>query len=93
MIVIKISYYKGLTVKDIIELKETEINVHSYLSDLEYDKAPNREWLWNVVNTLILSEFKEYIDQHVFERKVSIYKSQNVSTIIKPEFVDIFKKL
>ena len=91
VIVIKVPHIKGLTVKDIIEFSETQVDVHSYLSDFEYDKAPNREWLWNIVNTLIQSEFKDYIDQKVFERKVSIFKSQILCIMIKSEFVEIFK--
>ena len=91
VIVIKVSHYKRLTVKDIIEFAETQVDVHSYLPDFEYDKAPNREWLWNIVNTLIPSEFKDYIEQKVIEKKVSIYKSQNLCTMIKSEFVEIFK--
>ena len=73
-----------------METHKRIIVVHSYLSDFEYDKAPNREWLWNVVSILISSEFKDYIDQKVFERKVSIYKSHNLIIMIKPEFVEIF---
>ena len=91
VIVIKIPQYKGLTVKDIIKFAETQVDVHSYLPDYEYDKVPNREWLCNIVNTLIPKDFKEYVDQKVLERKESIYKSQNLNTMIKPEFVEIFK--
>ena len=60
MIVIKFPHIKGLTVKDIIEFAETQVDDHSYLSDFEYDETPNREWLLNIVNTLIPSEFKYY---------------------------------
>ena len=89
--VIKVPHYKGLTVKDIIEFADAHVDVHSYLPDFEYDKAPNREWLWNIVNSLIPQAFKEYISQKVLDRKESIYKSQNLSTSIKPEFIEIFK--
>ena len=43
------------------------------------------------INTLIPSVFKDCIEQKVFERKVRIYKSQNLNTIIKSEYDEIFK--
>ena len=59
--VIKIPQYKGITVRDIIKFAKTKIDINSYLPDNEYLKEPNREWLWNVVNSLIPNEFQKYI--------------------------------
>ena len=75
IMVIKVPHYKGLTVKDIVEFAETQVDLNSYLPDFEYNKALNRDWLCNVINTLIPKEFQRYIDQKVTERKEAIYIS------------------
>ena len=89
--VIKVPHYTGLTVKDILSFAESKTNIHEFLPDFEYDKLPNREWFCNVVNTLIHDDFVEYISTKVNERKKAIYESQNISTQIRPEFIEIFK--
>ena len=65
--------------------------IQTYLPEYLYDKIQNREWVCNVVNSLIPQEFKEFIDKKVKERKQSIIKSQNLGANIMPQFVNIFK--
>ena len=61
VIVVKVPQYKGLHVKDILNFAASKINIKKYLPDYEYMKDPNREWLWNLINTLINKEFQEFI--------------------------------
>ena len=56
-------------------------------------KIKNREWICNIVNSLIPSKFKEFIEKKVDERKENIIKSQNLRANILPQFASIFKVL
>ena len=91
ILAIKVPQYKGLTVKSIIEFAQRNIHIDKYLPDYEYSKENNREWVWNIVNTIIPEKFKRFIDQKVEERKQQIIKSQNLGISVNPEFMSIFK--
>ena len=89
--VIKTSQYKGLRVHEILSFAEEKISIAQYFPEYEYAKEPSREWLWNVVNSLIPKEFKVFVDEQVILRKESIVKNQNLHITAKNEFVEIFK--
>ena len=57
--------YKGLYAKDIMKFARSKIKIDDYLPEFEYNKEPNRQWLCNVVNSLILEDFQSFIDEQV----------------------------
>ena len=59
--VIKVPQFKGPAVSDILKFAATQINIASYLPEYEYSKEPNREWVWNLINSLIPDQFTEFI--------------------------------
>ena len=59
--IVHVSQYQGLRVKEILSFAKTKVHISKYLPDYEYNKDPNRTWLWNVVNLLIHDEFKELL--------------------------------
>ena len=52
----KVSQYKGLAVRNILKFALAHTNVDNYIPEYDYPKELNREWLYNVVNTLIQEE-------------------------------------
>ena len=88
---VHVPQYKGLRVKEILIYAKTKVNISRYLPDYEYNKDPNRIWLWNVVNSLIPDDFKEFINDKVIQRKEALIKSQNLCVNVKPEFLTLFK--
>ena len=91
VMVIKIPHYKELTVAKILRFARSKGDINSYIPDYKYSKEPNREWLWNVINTLIPEKFQEFIAQNVMQRKDELMQSQNLSITTKPEFISIFQ--
>ena len=65
--------------------------MQNFLPKYSYEKEPNREWLCNVVNSLLTREFNEFIESKVNIRKQELIQSQNISIAAKPEFIKIFK--
>ena len=92
VIVIKVPQYNGLHVKDILKFASTKVNIKKYLPDYDYFKEPNREWLWNIVNTLVPQDLQSFIKEKIEIRKNDIIKSQNLGIQAKPEFISIFRK-
>ena len=90
--VIKVSQYKGLRVKDIIKFASTQLYIFKFLSKCSYNKEPNREWLWNIVNSLMTSQFNKFIETKIDTRNIDLILSQNIGISTKPEFIEIFKK-
>ena len=90
--VIKAQQYKGLHVKDLLRYASTKVNIEKYLPDYEYAKDPNREWLCNIINTLMREEFHKFIQEKINKRKQELIKSQNLGVKAIPEFVNIFRR-
>ena len=62
------------------------------MPEYSYNKEPNREWLCNMINTLITDEFQEFIKMKVEKRNKEIISSQNLGIKATSEFVEIFKR-
>ena len=89
--VCSVPHLKGLTIKNLLEFAKTQIEIDMYIPDYEYDKTPDRSWIWNVINTLWQDKFRKFIDDKISERvKHSInMKSLNIKAL--PEFINILK--
>ena len=91
VLVIQVPQYKGLYVKDIMKFARSKIKIDDYLPEFEYNKEPNRQWLCNVVNSLIPEDFQNFIDEQVNLRRQFLLRHQNLKMTVHPEFVNIFK--
>ena len=90
--VIKVPQHKGFHVKDLLRYASTKVNIEKYLPDYEYAKDPNREWLCNIINTLMREEFHKFIQEKINKRKQELIKSQNLGVKAISEFVNIFRR-
>ena len=63
--VIKVPQYKGLRGKDIIQFASTQLDITKFPPKYCYQKEPNREWLWNLVNSLMTKNFNKFIESKV----------------------------
>ena len=57
VIVVQVPQYKGLRINDLIKFAETKFEIHNFLPKYDYKKESNREWLCNLINTIIPGEF------------------------------------
>ena len=89
--VIKVPQYKGLTVRNIVEFAKKNIHIDRFLPEYDYFKEHNREWLCNIVNTIIPEKFQNFIKLKIEERKQLLIDSQNLGISVQPEFMNIFK--
>ena len=89
--VVKIPQYEELRVKNILRFAENLVDIDSYTPKYDYPKELNREWLCNVINSLIPVYFKAYIDLKIEFRKRKVIQNQNLMITAKREFIDIFK--
>ena len=51
---------KGLTVEDLLAFGQQRATLNDYLPDYQYHKLPNRQWLCNVLNTLLGNTFTKF---------------------------------
>ena len=89
--VIQVPQYEGLFVKDILKFAKTKVDIDEYLPEFGYNKEPNRQWVWNLVNSLVSDDFQNYIDKKVKLRKQNLIKQQNIKMTINYELINIFK--
>ena len=61
-------------------------------SRVYYLKEPNRDWVWNLVNTLLHDEFQEFLSNKMTRWEDDLIKQQNLQVRAIPEIVDILKK-
>ena len=90
VIVINVPQYEGLTINNLIKFSETEFDIHKFLPEYDYHKDPNRSWLCNIINTIILEKFNKFIDKKIKERNKKLITSQNLTVKVKEEFIKIF---
>ena len=67
-------------------------DVDNYIPEYDYPKELNREWLCNVVNTLIQKEFQTFIHKMTENRRKALIDSKNLGITVRPEFMKIFKQ-
>ena len=91
VIYINVPQYDGLRVKDILSFARSQFEIHKFLPDYEYNKEPNRDWLWNLINTIASESFNKFIDKKIKERNKKLIESQNLKVSVNEEFIDIFK--
>ena len=89
--VIKIPQYEGLKVKDVLKFAASKIDIEAYLPSYDYPKEPNREWFWNIVNSLIPDEFKSFVDHQIEKRLKKLVQNQNLKVTANKYFIEIFK--
>ena len=57
----RVPQIEHLRVKELINFASENCDFKSYLPDYDYDKEPQREWLWNIINTLVPEQFHEFV--------------------------------
>ena len=89
--VCSVPHPKGLTIKDLLEFAKTQIEIDMYIPDYEYDKTPNMNWIWNVINTLWQDKFRKFIDEKIFERVKHTINMKSLNIKVLLEFINILK--
>ena len=78
--------------RDAIKFASTRFRIASYLPDYEYNIEPYRDWICNLVNSLIPNESQKVIKQKEDERRKDLLLSSNLAMKVKPEILNIFKE-
>ena len=89
MKVIKVSHINGLVVANIIKFAKNNINIQNYLPEYDYKKDQNRDWLSNIVHTLISDKFNEFLSEKINHREALILNNRNLRVSVLPEIIDI----
>ena len=90
--VCSVPHLAGLQIADLLKFGRLNGVIDDYLPEYEYKKLPNREWLWNVLNTLLGESFKSFVQTKIKERTKHVVTMKKLNVKALPEFIDIFKK-
>ena len=58
VVVISIPQLEEIEVSSILKFTTEYFDILKFLPEYDYKKEPNRDWLWNLVNTLINENFQ-----------------------------------
>ena len=86
-----VPHYKMLTIPDMLKFAKTKVDINLFLPDYEYQKYPNRQWLWNVLNTVLGDDFKKFVNEKIQERVKHVIWQKRMTVKALPEFIAIFK--
>uniref|UniRef100_A0A7S3NG86 Uncharacterized protein n=1 Tax=Euplotes harpa TaxID=151035 RepID=A0A7S3NG86_9SPIT len=90
--VIRIPQIKTLRVQDLLTFARKHIKIDAYLPSYKLGKQPQREWVANIIHTLIPDKLRTFIQDKLKERKKSIISAKNMSVKALPQFVEAFKE-
>ena len=86
-----IPHYMMLRITDLLKFARTQVDIDSYLPEYGYSKLTNRQWLCNVINTLVGPYLKRYVDDKIKDRVKYIVNQKKLTVKALPEFIQIFK--
>ena len=87
----KVPHLKTLSVGSMLEFARNNSNIDEFLPDFNHQKLPNREWLWNLLNTILGERFREFIQSKQQERTEYIMEKKELKVRALPEFIKLFK--
>ena len=87
----KVPHFKTLSVGWMLEFAKENTDIEQFLPDFNYQNFPNREWLWNLLNTVLEDRFKEFIRTKQLERTQYIMEKKEMKVRALREFIKIFK--
>ena len=90
--VCRVPHLKGLTVDDLLKFGMEETNLIDYLPEYEYRKLPHRQWLCNVLNTLLGDTFTKFVQDRLEDRAKFVVRKKELNAKALPEFASIFNK-
>ena len=90
--VCRVPHLKGLTVDDLLKFGIEKANIMDYLPEYEYKKLPNRQWLCNVLHTLLGDTFTKFVQDKIKDRVKLVIRKKELNVKALPEFVEIFNK-
>ena len=67
-------------------------SIESYLPSYDYEKYPNRDWLWNILNTIAYDKFQKLIKDTLKDREKMIVMKSRMKVEAIPEIINIFAK-
>ena len=88
--VCRVPHLKGLTVEDLLVFGQLKVNLNDYLPDYEYHKLPNRQWLCNMLNTLLGSTFAKFVKEWMKARVKHMVMKKKLTVKLLPEFENMF---
>ena len=81
-----------LRVKELINFASENCDIKSYLPDYDYDKELQREWLWNILNTLVPEQFHAFVSMALQSREKKLTAQKGLKVNALPQFLDLFSK-
>ena len=88
--VCRVPHLKGSIVEGLLLLGQQRVNLNNYLSDYEYHKPPNRQWLCNVLNPLLGRIFAKSVQERMEARVKHVAMKKKLTVKLLPEFVNMF---
>ena len=84
-----IPHLKGLTIKELLDFVKAHFKINNYISDYEYDKKPNRNWIYNIFNTMCQAEFQKYLDSKISDCTKHMIRIKSFNLKALQEFINI----
>ena len=90
--IVKVPQIENLSIKAILIWAKENTSIESYLPSYDYEKYPNRDWLWNILNTIAYDKFQKLIKDVLKDREKMIVMKSRMKVEAIPEITNIFAK-
>ena len=92
ILTVKVPHLKTLSIKEILNFARNKIEIDYYSSVYKYTKFPDREWLYNVINTIANNEFSIFISCAMKNREKMMVNRMRLNVEAVPDIINIFAK-
>ena len=84
--------YKGLGIKDISAfLNNAHHNIFDYLPDQQEIRKVPKEWICNVLATVLKGMFTGWVKNRIEERNEAVKEARNTDIGMDPEMAEAFR--
>ena len=90
--VTKVPQIKELYIADLLNWGKDNSNIDSYLPEYKYAKHPNRDWLWNILNSIAHDKFQKFVKIACKNREQVLVLNMGLQLAATPEIAKIFSE-
>jgi len=87
-----VPFYTSLSIEEIMKFAADYQSLAVYFPEERDQKKLNRQYVIDIINTIVKNPFRNWVDERIKERNDKIKESQNLNLALNTDIALAFKK-